>query len=606
MALSEQENIADRNSMSYLNTPLARFHKWRLTHIKPGTFIIMLSIVVGIGGGFSAVIIKNSVWFIDGLLDNFIPEKIHTYFNFIFPIFGLSLTVLVIKYVVKRPVRHGIPNVLYSLSQRNGKIRRHNMFSSIITSSLTVGFGGSVGLEGPTVATGAAIGSNLAILFHLEYKQIMLMLGCASAAAMAAIFKAPITAIVFAVEVIMIDLTSFSLIPLLVSSITAVITSYFFLGQDVLYPFKFQATFTHGDLPWYILLGVVTGLVSAYFSKIYRLISKWFDGMSSEWKRLLIGGVLLGVIVFLFPPLFGEGYNPINSCLQGHMGYLYDNSLFDFMRGNIYSVFVFIILLILVKIFATSITFGAGGVGGIFAPTLFMGVHTGMLFALFLNTTGIHVVNENTFALIAMAGLIAGVLHAPLTGIFLIAELTGGYKMFVPLMIVASVSYLTVRLFVKNSVYTYQLAQRKELFTHDKNKAVLSMMKVNKLIETDFKPVNADASLGDLVKIIEVSHRNIFPVVDNENHMRGMLKMDDVRHLIFRPDKYEKVKVKDLMYMPEFYVSSNDSMQEVADKFHSCGRYNLAVIDEGKYVGFISRARVFSAYQKMLRHFSHD
>jgi len=378
------------------------------------------------------------------------------------------------------------------------------------------------------------------------------------------------------------------------------------MGQDVLYPFQFQATFTHGDLPWYIVLGVVTGLVSAYFSKVYRFISEWFEGMSNEWRRVLIGGVLLGVIVFLFPPLFGEGYNPINSCLQGHLGYLYDNSPFDFVRGNIYSVFIFILLLILIKIFATSITFGAGGVGGIFAPTLFMGVHTGMLFALFLNTTGIHVVNENTFALIAMAGLIAGVLHAPLTGIFLIAEITGGYKMFVPLMIVASVSYLTVRLFVKNSVYTYQLAQRKELFTHDKNKAVLSMMRVNKLIETDFKPVHADASLGDLVKIIEVSHRNIFPIVDDENNMRGMLKMDDVRHLIFRPDKYDKVKVKDLMYMPEFYVSSSDSMQEVADKFHSCGRYNLAVIDQGKYVGFISRARVFSAYQKMLRHFSHD
>lgn len=589
-----------------IKLPMAKFHRWRHKHMSSSTFIALLSIIVGVAAGFAAVTIKNAVRLMHHLLEVYVPEEIHQYANFLFPVVGISLTVLFIKFIIKQPVRHGIPNVLYSISKRNGKVSRHNMFSSVVTSALTVGSGGSVGLEGPTVATGAAIGSNLSILFNLEYKQITLMLGCACAASMAAIFKAPIAAIVFAVEVIMIDLTSFSLIPLLLASASAVVTSYFFLGQDVLYPFTVEATFTHADLPWYILLGVFTGLISAYFSKVYKVMGKWFEAVQSKTNKLLIGGFLLGVLIFIFPSLFGEGYNEINSCLQGQTSYLFENSLFEKFQGNYLWVFILLGLLILLKIVATSLTFGAGGVGGIFAPTLFMGVHAGMLFATILNTTGIHIVNENNFSLIGMAGLIAGVLHAPLTGIFLIAELTGGYKLFVPLMIVATFSYLTVRIFTKNSVYTYQLAHRKELFTHDKDKAVLSLLKVEKLIETDFKILKPEYTLGDLVKVIEVSHRNIFPVVDDDGMLRGMLKMDDIRHLIFRPEKYDKILVDKLMYMPEYFISKDDTVEIVAQKFHSSGRYNMAVIDNGKYVGFISRARVFSAYQKMLQHFSHD
>jgi CIC family chloride channel protein len=592
--------------MGSTKSPLVKFHRWRLNNLKPHTFIALLSIVIGIAAGLAAVIIKNSVHFIQEMLEEFLPDSIHQYFNFLLPVAGISLVVIFTKYLLKRPITHGIPNVLFSISKRNGKIKRHNMFSSIISSALTVGFGGSVGLEGPTVATGAAIGSNLSRMLKLEYKQIVLMLGCAAAAAMAAIFKAPITAIVFAVEVIMIDLTSFSLIPLLLASSSAVVTSYLFLGMNVLYPFDVEVAFSHRDLVWYILLGIVAGLVSAYFAKVYMFVGKLFDKVKGVGNKLIIGGVLLGIMIFVFPPLFGEGYNDINSCLQGKFSYLYEDSVFSIFKGNIWSVFFLFGALILFKVIATSITFGAGGVGGIFAPTLFMGVHTGMLFAIILNTTGIHVVNENNFALVGMAGLIAGVLHAPLTGMFLIAELTGGYKLFVPLMIVATFSYLTVKIFIKNSVYTYQLARRKALITHDKDKAVLSLMSVDKLLEKDFMAICPDATLRDLVKIIEVSHRNLFPVIDEDNMLVGMLKMDDVRHLIFRPEKYDSVRVKDIMYMPEFFISTDDSVQEVADKFHACGRYNLAVLDNGKYVGFISRAKVFSAYQKMLKHLSHD
>lgn len=592
--------------MVKLSSLLERFHRWRMSHLSPNTFIALLSIVIGIAAGLAAVIIKHSVHFIQEMLDEFVPGPVHQYFNFLFPIVGISLVVIFTKYLLKRPVTHGIPNVLFSISKRNGKIKRHNMYSSVLTSALTVGFGGSVGLEGPTVATGSAIGSNLSKFFRLEYKQIVLMLGCAAAASMAAIFKAPIAAIVFAIEVIMIDLTSFSLIPLLLASVSAVVTSYLFLGMSVLYPFDVETAFSPSDVVWYILLGILAGLVSLYFTKVYKFVAKLFDKVKSTGNRLIIGGVLLGIMVFVFPPLFGEGYNEINSCLQGDFSYLYEDSVFSQFKGNLISVLILITALILFKVFATGITFGAGGVGGIFAPTLFMGVHTGMLFAVVLNTTGIHVVNENNFALVGMAGLIAGVLHAPLTGMFLIAELTGGYKLFVPLMIVATFSYLTVRIFIKNSVYTYQLAQRKALITHDKDKAVLSMMSVGKMLETDFKTIHPEATLRDLVKVIEVSHRNLFPVVDADNMLVGMLKMDDVRHLIFRPEKYDTVRVNDLMYMPEFFISMDDSMQEVADKFHACGRYNLAVLDNGKYIGFISRARVFSAYQKMLKHLSHD
>ncbi len=585
---------------------MARFHRWRKRNMSERGFITAMSIVVGVFSGLAAVILKNAVQFTQHFVDSLLSQEVHNYIYFALPIIGIALTVILIKYVIRRNVIHGIPNVLHGISKKKGRIDTHNVYSSVVTSALTVGFGGSVGLEGPTVATGTAWGSWLAKTFRLNYKNTILILACASAGAMAAIFKAPIAAIVFAVEVIMIDLTVFSLVPLLLSSATAVVISYLFLGQTVLYPFQVTESFVMDDLLYYILLGIFAGFVSVYFSKIYVFFSGFFDRLKSSFTRVLFGGIGLGMLVFLFPSLYGEGYEAINAGLKGNLEYLFNNSFFFNLRDELWATLLLLVLVVLFKVVATSLTLGAGGIGGIFAPTLFMGVNTGMLFAHVNNLLGIHQINENNFALIGMAGLIGGVLHAPLTGIFLIADISGGYELFVPLMITATFAYIIVRTFTTYSVYHFQLAQKKELLTHDKDANVLRMLEVRELIENDFERLCPEATLRDLTVAISRNHRNLFPVVDDKGIMWGMVKMDDVRELIFRQDLYDTVKIKDLMYMPEYYISPDDDMEWVTNKFESSGRYNLAVIDkEGKYYGFISRARVFTKYRKQIVNVSH-
>jgi CIC family chloride channel protein len=585
---------------------MARFHRWRKRNMSERSFITAMSILVGLFSGLAAVVLKNTVHYTQLLVNKLISTDVPNYIYFALPLAGVSLTVLVIKFVVRKNVRHGIPNVLHSISKKKGRISFHNLYSSVITSALTVGFGGSVGLEGPTVATGTAWGSWLAQTFRMNYKNTILILACACAGAMAAIFKAPIAAIVFAVEVIMIDLTVFSLVPLLLSSATAVLVSYLFLGQSVLYPFDVEQAFVMDDLPHYILLGILAGFVSVYFTKVYMFFSNLFDRMKNNLVRLMVGGAGLGILIFLFPSLFGEGYEAINSGLAGNLEYLFNNSLFYSYHENLWVTMVLLGLVVLFKIVATSLTFGSGGIGGIFAPTLFMGVNTGLLFAYVNNIIGFHKINENNFALIGMAGLIAGVLHAPLTGIFLIADISGGYELFVPLMITSTFAFIVVRAFTPNSVYHVQLAQRRELLTHDKDANVLQMLEVRELIENDFEKLSPDATLRDLTTAISRNHRNLFPVVDDEGRMLGMVKMDDIRELIFKQEQYDKVKIKDLMYMPEYSISPDDNMEVVANKFESSGRYNLAVIDNnGYYYGFISRARVFTKYRKQIIDVSH-
>lgn len=586
---------------------IVRFHRWRLRHLSERRFVVILSVVIGVIAGVAATIIKNTVWLAERLAHSATPgQDAENYMFIVLPVIGILITVLIVNYIIKNPVRHGIPNVLHSISTRRGELSKHNLISSVLTSAFTVGFGGSVGLEGPTVATGAAYGSWLSKTLRLSHKNTILMLACASAGAMAAIFKAPIAAIVFAVEVIMIDLTTFSLVPLLLASSSAVLTSYFFMGQDVLYPFSVETTFELSDLPYYILLGIFAGLVSAYFTKMYLSVEKMFEGFKSKRIRLAIGGLGLGVLIFFFPSLYGEGYESINKCLEGNLGYLFNNSVFYDYKDQFWVALILLAAVMLLKIVATSFTFGSGGVGGIFAPTLFMGANAGMLFGLLVNSSGIKMLNVNNFALIGMSGLIAGVLQAPLTGIFLIADISGGYKLFVPLMITATFAYLTVKAFTDNSVYHIQLAKRKELMTHDKDMYVIRMMEVKKLLETDFEILRPDSTLRDLTEAISRAHRDLFPIVDEDGYLKGMVKMDDVRHLIFRQELYDKLHVSHLMYWPEHFISTEDSMEQVIEKFESSGRYNLAVIDQGKYIGFISRARVFSYYRKTMAHFSHD
>lgn len=585
---------------------LGRFLVWRLKHISDRQFIMFLAVLIGVTSGIAAVVIKNSVHFISTLLQDNSSDEYQNFLYVIYPTIGILVAVLFIKFVIRRPVRHGIPNVLYGISKTNAQINRHNMFSSIVTSAFTVGFGGSVGLEGPTVATGAALGSNIGKLFHLNYKHITLLLGCACAGAMAAIFKAPIAAIVFALEVIMLDLTMWSLVPLLLASTSAVITSYFFLGMDVLYPFEVENGFDMNDLPYYIALGIFTGLIATYFTKSYMFIHNLFEKIGATYRKLIFGGLSLGLIIFFLPSLYGEGYHAINACLSGDYSYLFNNSFFYSYSDSFWMLIVLLVLVILFKVIAASITFGAGGVGGIFAPTLFMGVNSGVLFAKFVQYLGLRNLEVNNFALIGMAGMIAGVLHAPLTGLFLIADISGGYQLFVPLMITATISYATVKTFEPHSVYTIQLAKRKELMTHDKDKNVLSLMRVTKLIEKDFSTINADATLGDLVKVIAKAHRNIFIVIDKENNFEGIVKLDDIREIMFQPEKYDSVNVRDLMVIPQVVIQHDESMADVAAKYQYSDKFNLVVLNDGKYCGCVSRAQIFSTYRRMLKHFSED
>lgn len=585
---------------------MTRFLLWRTKHINDRTFMMILGVVIGFLAGIAAVVIKNSVMFIKNLLTQNFSLSSENFLYFALPAIGIFLAVLFVKFILRDYVGHGIPSVLYAIGKNNGIIKRHNMFSSVITSALTVGFGGSVGLEGPTVATGAALGSNLGQFLRLNYRQIMLLLALACAGAMAAIFKSPVAAVVFAVEVIMIDLTMTSLIPLLIASVTAVLTSYFFLGSAVLYPFEIESVFRFSHLPYYLLLGVVTALVSVYFTRVYIYTERIFSKIKTWYIRLMLGGSVLGVLVFFFPSLYGEGYEAVNTVLKGDFSPLFNESPFYAFKDNWLVVFLLFILVLFFKAIATSVTFGAGGVGGIFAPTLFLGAFTGLFFATFTNHFNIAELPAANFAMVGMAGLIAGVLHAPLTGIFLIAEITSGYELFVPLMIVATISYATTKYFVKNSVYTYQLARRGELLTHHKDKTILTMLKVDRLVEKDFTTISLEATLRDLVKVISESKRNIYPVVDDENIFRGFIRLDDVRDIIFKPELYDSTKVSTLMTMPATHVELSDNMETVAAKFQEYDKYNLPVLDNGKYVGFVSRANVFLSYRKLLKDFSED
>lgn len=584
---------------------LESFIQWRIKHIPDRQYMLILAVVVGFLAGIAAIVIKKLTFLITRMLTSGFTGQYENYLFILFPAIGILLAVLFMRYLIREKPGHGIPGLLFSISRKNGIIKAHNTFSAIITSSLTVGFGGSVGLEGPTVSTGAAIGSNIGQLLRLNFKQIILMISLASAAAMAAIFQSPIAAIVFAIEVIMIDLTMAALLPLLIASLTAVLTSYFMMGQAVMYPVYLHEPFVLGDTPYYLLLAVLAGLLSVYFTKTYILTESYFHRIGSTWRRFFTGAAILGVLIFLFPSLYGEGYEVINRSLQGDYSDLYNNSIFYALKENTWVIFALFIAVIMIKAVAASVTFGAGGVGGIFAPALFMGAFTGLFFAVAINHFGLGDINPVKFAMVGMGGMIAGILHAPLTGIFLIAEITQGYELFVPLMLVSTISFATTKIFVRNSVYTHQLAQQGDLLTHNKDRTVLSLMRLNKLIERNFNTVRPEATLGEIIDIIALSKRNIFPVVDDQGYFHGHILLDDIRNIMFDKSLYN-TSATNLMVAPPFLIDPDESMEAVAQKFHQSEKYNIPVVKEGKYLGYISRANVFSAYRSKLSEMSDD
>jgi CIC family chloride channel protein len=478
------------------------------------------------------------------------------------------------------------------------------MWSSLITAPLTVGFGGSVGLEGPTVVTGAAIGSNFGRALHLNQATRTLLIGAAAAGAMSSIFKAPIAAIVFAVEIFSLDLTLASMTPLILASLMAVLTSYFFFGDDVLFHFQLLDKFEFSDVIFLFLLGFTTAMISIHFSKVSHYVALAFKRLKNPFHRLLVGGVFLGVIMFFIPPLFGEGYEVINNLLVDNYEGVLKYNFLNIPTDNTLIILFLLGGLAIFKVLATSVTFGAGGVGGVFAPTLFTGSLTGYVFAKAINYTNLfdHHLSQSNFALLGMAGLIAGVLHAPLTAIFLIAEITGGYELFIPLMVVSLISFLISKKFIPYNIYAYQLAQRGELITHDKDKTVLALMEFDKIIEDNFISLTTDMKFGDMLKNCVVnSNRNIFPVVDKENNFLGIVLLDSVRPNMFNEELYETMHVEDFMQdAPEIIDFESDNMNTVMQKFQDSGAWNLPVLRNGKYTGFISKSKLLTAYRRKL------
>ena len=585
--------------------------EWRERHISEKHLVLLLSFFVGAFSAAAAAILKSFIRFIQWIVEEQLIGDGHTWWYLITPIIGITLAALFVKYIVRDDISHGITKILYAISQRKSIIKAHNMWSSIIGSGLTIGFGGSVGAEAPIVLTGAAIGSNLAKAFRLDQKTMMLMIGCGAAGAIGGIFKAPIAGLVFTLEVLMMDLTMTSVAPLLISSVTATAISYILTGTDPMFPLDTAEPFLVNRIPWYLVLGVVCGLISLYFTRGMNKLEQWFKhAIRSMWAKLLIGGVVLSVLIYIFPPLYGEGYDVIRQLINGDSMSAIQNSPLEHnewaARNGHWLLLTYFGFIVLFKIVASVATNGAGGVGGIFAPSLFMGAITGFLTARIMNMSGL-MVPEANFALVGMAGLMSGVMHAPLTGIFLIAELTGGYHLFMPLMIVSVISYLTIMLFEPHSLYAMRLAQKGELLTHNKDRNVLTLLKMDSVLETDFITIFPDMTLGELVKVISESHRNIFPVIDHEGHLKGILLLDEVRNIMFQPRLYKRFTVGQLMTSPAAVLSFDQPMEKVMEVFEDTGAWNLPVVDQDRrYLGFVSKSKIFNSYRHVLVHFSEE
>ena len=590
-------------------TLIQRFIRWRENNIKEKQFILILSFLVGIFTAFAALILKFFIHSIQNFLtDNFNATEAN-YLYLVYPVVGIFLSGWFVRNIVKDDISHGVTKILYAISRRQGRIKRHNVASPPIASAITIGFGGSVGAEAPIVLTGSAIGSNLGSVFKMEHRTLMLLVGCGAAGAIAGIFKAPIAGLVFTLEVLMIDLTMSSLLPLLISAVTAATVSYIVTGTEAMFKFHLDQAFELERIPFVILLGIFCGLVSLYFTRAMNSVEGVFGKLNNPYKKLALGGVMLSVLIFLFPPLYGEGYDTIELLLNGTSNADWDtvlnNSLF-YGYGNL--LLVYLCLIILLKVFASSATNGGGGCGGIFAPSLYLGCIAGFIFSHFSNDFEFSAyLPEKNFALMGMAGVMSGVMHAPLTGVFLIAELTGGYDLFLPLMIVSVSSYLTIIAFEPHSIYSMRLAKKGQLLTHHKDRAVLTLMKMENVVETDFVTVHPEMDLGELVKAIASSHRNVFPVTDKEGVLIGIVLLDDIRNIMFRQELYHRFTVSKLMTSAPAKLFNTDGMEQVMQTFDDTKAWNLPVVnEEGKYLGFVSKSKIFNSYRQVLVHFSED
>ncbi|MDR1371729.1 MAG: chloride channel protein [Dysgonamonadaceae bacterium] len=580
---------------------------WREKHIRERYFILMLSFVTGIATAIAALILKEIIHLIQHFLTGHAMISGMNFLFLIYPAAGILLAGLLVKYIVRDDISHGVTKILYAISQRKSRIKLHNIWSSLTASSITIGFGGSVGAEAPIVLTGSAIGSNLGRMFKMEHKTLMLMVGCGAAGAIAGIFKAPVAGLLFTIEVLMLDLTATSVLPLLTASITAATVTFILTGTEAMFKFQQTESFAMTRIPYVLGLGIACGLISLYFTHVSIWIEKIFRKLGTFWKKFFLGAIILSILIFLFPALYGEGYNIIGGLLTNNYDSLLYGSPLKNLGSSAFGLIIFFIIIILIKVFATSATNGGGGCGGIFAPSLYLGSIVGFTFSYAFGMAGIHLPVEN-FALMGMAGMMSAIMHAPLTAVFLIAELTGGFDLFLPLMIVTLSAYITILTFDRYSLYSSRLAQKGKLLTHHKDRAVLTLLNINEVIEKDFLSVNLNNNLGEVVNTITKSNRNVFPVTDDSNILRGIVLIDDIRNIMFRPELYERFKVKQFMVSPPAKISVTMKMEKIMQTFDDTKAWNLPVIDEqGHYLGFVSKSKIFNAYREILvENFSED
>ena len=591
-------------------TMLQRLHEWRVEHISERAFMIILALIVGFFAAVAAFFLHWIINQIVQLLTSSFDRTGANWLYLVYPVVGIYLTSLFVRYIVKDNISHGITRILYAISSNKSRLKSHNCWSSVIASAITIGFGGSVGAEAPIVLTGSAIGSNLGQIFHLDRKMLMTLVGCGAAGAIAGIFKAPIAGLVFTLEVLMIDMTMSALLPILVSCVTATCFIYIFSGNAALFTFHLDSVWSVERIPACVFLGVSCGLVSLYFIRMMGFCEEVFARFKDHPHiKLAIGGTVLSLLIFLFPALYGEGYTSINLLLNGQTetdwNSILNNSLFS---GQGSMLLPYIALVLFTKVVATSATNGGGGCGGTFAPSLFIGCFTGFLFSRLWNINQIGVyVPEKNFALLGMAGVMSGVMHAPLTGIFLIAELTGGYSMFMPLMIVSVCAYLTIIMFEPHSIYGYRLARQGKLLTHHTDHAALTLMNLDSVIEKDYLGVTPDMELGQIVQKISRSHSTVLPVLDAGGMLLGEIDIAKIRNVLFRIELYHHFTASQLMVEPKALLSDATPMADVMRTFERTGANWLPVLDaESRLKGYISRQRLYTLYRKMVHDMSED
>ena len=596
--------MKSRSALKDILAPLRRF----FGNMPERQVMVILALFVGVSCGFAAVTLKLAIKYIHHFLTSwFGGEVAYSFLYLIYPGVGMLLAMLFVKYVVKDNIGHGVTKVLQAVSKNESKIKPHNMWSSMVASSVTIGFGGSVGAEAPIVYTGAAIGSNVARYMGLSYKNMTILLGCGAAGAVAGIFKAPLAGVLFTLEILLFNISMSSILPLLLSTISATVVSYILLGDKP--PFECTITpFALDNIPFYLILALFCAGCSVYFTRMTLWLEDKVKSIERPMARWAVSAGCLGLLIFLFPPLFGEGYECLHEFLNGGMVDLEGQTVLAFFLRKAWLVPVFFLLVLLLKVFSMSFTNAGGGVGGTFGPTLFIGAIAGFVVSRTINLIGgAGMVPEQNFVLVGMAGLMAGVMQAPMTAIFLIADMTGGYDLLIPLILTSTISYAVTRSVEPYSIYTKRIAKRGELLTHDSDQAVLTLLKTSDLIESDFMTIRIDATLGDLVENVANSSRNIYPVLDSRNHFQGYVSLEDIRHDMFKHEQYDSLHVYNFMKSAPAYVYIDEKMDSVMKKFEQTEAWNLPVVDHDRtYVGFVSKSKIFSAYREQLKQVSHD